>query len=272
MSKNYDEKTDTTIGVIPIVFNQFDKIWEPKSFRSLFKNLPIDITRFFIDFEYLVTNLSSMSDEFIEAFDKYGVLRATFLAMKHVRNKDFLKQHFEDIFLFLEKHPQRIDLRDQLIAYLLGNSDISAQDLEDMLKNIFSPIIQKEVMYSGTGFIAAAAREVEIKVRKEEQLIAQRAVEKAELAAKQAAEKEKERLLSARNVIIQGWLKNMPSDTIYNFVQLPRKDMDMLIDALEKVKMYQQTHKRFNLKTLTQISGLYEEELKMVLNHLASKE
>ena len=258
MSKNYDEKTDTTIGVIPIVFNQFDKIWEPKSFRSLFKNLPIDITRFFIDFEYLVTNLSSMSDEFIEAFDKYGVLRATFLAMKHVRNKTFLKQHFEDIFLFLEKHPQRIDLRDQLIAYLLGNSDISAQDLEDMLKNIFSPIIQKEVMYSGTGFIAAAAREVEIKVRKEEQLIAQRAVEK-------------ERLFIWRNVVIHSWYDNMLPNAIYRIVQLPHKDVDTLMSALDKVKTYQQTHKRINIKTLMQLSGLYEEELKTVLNFLLPK-
>ena len=117
-------------------------------------------------------------------------------------------------------------------------------------------------MYAGTGFIAAAAREVEIKVRKEEQLIAKRAVEKAI---------EKERLLSARNVIIQGWLKNMPSDTIYNFVQLPRKDMDMLIDALEKVKKYQQSHKHINIKTLMQLSGLYEEELKTVLNFLLPK-
>jgi hypothetical protein len=266
MTENYDEKTDTTIGVIPIVFNQFDKPWVAKPFRSLFKDMPADITRFLMEFEYLVTNLPAMTDEYIEAFDKYGVLRATFLAMKHVRNKEFLKQHFEDIFLFLEKHPQRIDLRDQLIAYLLGNSDISAQDLEDMLKNIFSPIIHKEVMLTGTGFIATAAREVEIKVRKEEKILAQRAVEKA--VEKALA---KERLLSSRNVIIQGWLKNMPSDTIYDFVQLSRKDVDSLIDALEKIKKYQQTHKRINLKTLTQLTGLYEEDLNEILKLLSSK-
>ena len=53
------------------------------------------------------------------AFDKHGTLRAIFLAMKYVRNKAFLKDHFEEIFLFLEKHPQKIDSRDQLIAYLI---------------------------------------------------------------------------------------------------------------------------------------------------------
>ncbi len=199
------------------------------------------------------------SDDLIAAFDKYGTLRATFMAMKYVRNKDFLRQHFEEIFQFLEKHPQKIELRDQLIAYLLGNSDISAQDLEDMLKNIFSPIIQKEVMITGTGFIAAAAREADTKARNEERLIAQRAINAAVKAA------EKAQLLKARLVTIRCWHKNIAPDAIADIAELPLKDVDTLIAAFEKVKTYQQTHKRVNIKTLMQLSGLEEAELNTLL-------
>ena len=206
-----------------------------------------------------------MSDELIDAFDKYGILRATFLAMKHVRNKAFLKEHFEDIFLFLEKHPHKIELRDQLIAYLLGNSDISAQDLEDMLKNIFSPIIQKEVMITGTGFIASAARETEIRVRKEERLNAERAVAAAKKAAEEA------QLLTKRTTVIHCWYRNIASDAIADIADLPHKDVELLIDAFQKVKTYHQTHKRFNFKTLMQLSGLKETELKLLLNLLTPK-
>lgn len=265
MNRNYDAETDTTIGVIAIVFNQFNKAWTPQSFRSLFKNVSPNIARFFIDFDYLVTNLPALSDELIDAFDKYGILRATFLAMKHVRNKAFLKEHFEDIFLFLEKHPHKIELRDQLIAYLLGNSDISAKDLEDMLKNIFSPIIQKEVMITGTGFIASAARETEIRVRKEERLNAERAVAAAKKAAEEA------QLLTKRTTVIHCWYRNIASDAIADIADLPHKDVELLIDAFQKVKTYHQTHKRFNFKTLMQLSGLKETELKLLLNLLTPK-
>lgn len=258
MNRNYNPKTDTTVGVICVVFNQFDKSREPQSFRSLFKNVSSNISRFFIDFDYLMTNLPTMSDTLIEAFDKYGTLRASFLAMKNVRNKTFLKHHFEDIFLFLEKHPHKIELRDQLIAYLLGNSDISARDLEDMLKNIFSPIIHKEVMITGTGFIAAAAREADTKARNEERLIAQKAVATAEL-------------LKSRNVALHCWHRKIAPDAIADIAKLPQKDVDSLILAFEKVKKYHETHKRINLKTLLQLSGLHEAELNELLELLTPK-
>jgi hypothetical protein len=255
MNQNYDEKTDTTIGVIPIVFNQFGKMWTPQSFRSLFKNLPPNITRFFIDFEYLMTNLSTFSDEMIGAFDKYGTLRATFLAMKYVRNKTFLIDHFEEIFLFLEKHPQKLDLRDQLIAYLLGNSDITARDLENMLKNIFSPIIQKEVMMTGTGMLATAAREAEIRTRKEERLLAAQATAQATA-------------LKAHIVAIRCWHKKIAPDAIADIAELTQKEVDALIAAFEKVKTYLETKKTTNLKALMQLSGLQEVEVTALLDVL----
>ena len=61
--------------------------------------------------------------------------------MKHVRNKRFLTKHFEDIFVFLQKHPDKTDLQSQLIAYLLGHSPMKPEEMTELLKNIFSPVL-----------------------------------------------------------------------------------------------------------------------------------
>ena len=87
--RNYDSKTDSTLVVIPNVFNQFDKGWKMKPFRSLFGELSPQITQFIPEFEALMTHLAELSAETLDAFDKYGELRAGMLAMRHVRNKKF---------------------------------------------------------------------------------------------------------------------------------------------------------------------------------------
>lgn len=67
----------------------------------------------------------------MDSLDKFGTLRAALLAMRYVKNKQFLKLHFEEIFLFLQQHPEKTDLRDQLITYVLGQSDRAVQELQE---------------------------------------------------------------------------------------------------------------------------------------------
>jgi hypothetical protein len=136
--RNYDEDTDSTLMVIPNVFNQFDKNWEMDSFRSLFKDLSVQMKRFIPDFEVLMTNLPNFSTERIDAFDKYGELRAGMLAMKYVKNKKFLLEHFEEIFVFLERHPNRDALRSQMVVYLLSASDLKAEELGSVYCSFWS--------------------------------------------------------------------------------------------------------------------------------------
>ena len=56
MRMNYDKKTDSTIPVIPIVFNQFDKGWVQKPFRSLFPHVP-NLIKQFIPSVFSCTNI-----------------------------------------------------------------------------------------------------------------------------------------------------------------------------------------------------------------------
>jgi hypothetical protein len=201
MKRNYDKDADTTIPVIPVIFNQFDKDWTPLSVSKIFPDLSSAITKFIPNFELLVINLASLSQETMDSLDKFGILKASFLAMKNVRNKKFLKQHFEDIFVFLQQHPDKTDLRDQLIAYLLGYSDMKAKDLEELLANIFSPVLKQEIMISGKGFLAVAAREAAAKAKKETRKEAQIEIDSLKLAAAKAAKKAKEAIEKAREEV-----------------------------------------------------------------------
>jgi Putative transposase, YhgA-like len=301
LKKNYDKDTDTTIPAITIIFNQFDKDWTPQSMGSLFPDLSPNVTRFIPGFDLLVINLASLSDEILASLDKFGTLKASLLAMKNVRNKKFLKRHFEEIFLFLQQHPDRTDLRDQLIAYLLGYSDINAKDLEELLANIFSPVLKQEIMISGTGFLAVAAREAAAKATKE----AKKEIDSLKFAAAKAAKKAKEDIAKAREevrieaqktkeeaqktkeeaqktkeealqlktrlTIMHGWYRDAPLDLITDMADASPSEVRQLITAFEKVKNYCQTHPQRDVKTLSQLSGLNEGEINTLLTLLAAQ-
>ena len=257
MKHNYNPKTDKTRPVIAIVFNQFDKPWEKKPYRSLFPQVSQVVSRFLFEFDYLVINLASLSDEILDSLDKYGTLKAALLAMRYIKKKEFLKQHFEDIFLFLQKHPEKIDLRDQLIAYVLGQSDLSVPDLEELLNNIFSPILKQEIMLSGTGFLAVAAREAAAAEAKA--TIATAAAEKAKLEAKEAKRESRQvRTL----ILMRGWHNGVSTDILINMVDLPSQKIKELVAAFEKVKSYCLSKKHADMKELKKLSGLPDADIK----------
>jgi hypothetical protein len=299
MKKNYNKETDTTIPVITVIFNQFNKDWTPEPFRSLFPEFSTKTARLLPEFDLLVINLASLPDDVMASLNKFGTLKAALLAMKNVRNKEFLKLHFEEIFLFLQQHPDKTDLRDQLIAYLLGYSDMSAKDLEELLANIFSPVLKQEIMISGTGFLAVAAREAAASAKAEAQKEAQReaqkkaeivkiAAEKAAKKAKLALEKAHLKILKAREeaqktreeaqktreeaqkalmlkthlTVMRSWHKGIALDLITDIAELPSGEVKQLIEAFEKVKTYFDAKSNFNVEALSQLSNLKEPEIK----------
>jgi hypothetical protein len=251
--------------VLPNVFNQFDKNWKMDSFRSLFPDLSPSMAEFVPEHRVLMTNLPDFSPEKMDAFEKYGELRAGMLAMKHVKNKKFLLEHFEEIFVFLERHPEREALRSQMVVYLLSASSLTAQELENLLKNIFSPILQKEVQMYGTGFIAVAYKEGEMKARKEEQQAAEKAklaAEKAKLAAVQ---------LEKRTLMMRSWKAGLPIPVIQIITEVKREEVEKLIAAFEKGKTYFGSKERVSTSKMMEISGLSEDEVAVLIKVLKEK-
>jgi histone H3/H4 len=300
MKKNYDKATDKTIGVIPIVFNQFDKDWEKKTFRSLFPQLSPKIARFILEFDYLVINLASLSEEIMASLDEFGTLKASLLAMRYVKNKQFLKKHFTEIFLFLQQHPEKIDLRDQLITYLLGQSDIDAKELQELLNNIFSPTIIKEMVYTGNGFIAVAYREaaaetealvtakLTAKFEKKTQLLIKKATIQAKKMVKQAAQQAAQQAVqqaaqqavenaaqlavqqaySTYLTVMRSWYKGLDINAIADIVDLSTKQLKPLITSFEIVKKTYKNEPNIDFDGLKLSSKLEEKQLKVLLELL----
>jgi hypothetical protein len=292
MKKNYDKATDKTIGVIPIIFNQFEKDWDKKTFRSLFPQLSPKIARFILEFDYLVINLASLSEEIMASLNEFGTLKASLLAMRYVKNKQFLKKHFTEIFLFLQQHPEKIDLRDQLITYLLGQSDIDAKELQELLNNIFSPTIIKEMVYTGNGFIAVAYREaaaetealvtakLTAKFEKKTQILIKKAAIQAKKMAKQAAQQAAQQAVenaaqlavqkaySTYLTVMRSWYKGLDINAIADIVAVPQKQLKPLIASFELVKKSYKNEQNTDFEALIVASKLEENELKALLELL----
>jgi recombination-promoting nuclease RpnE len=277
MKKHYNKDTNKTIPVITIIFNQFNKDWKPESFRSLLPELSEKVNRMIPDFDLLVINLASMPDEVLDLLDKYGTLRASLLAMKNVRNKRFLKKHVEEIFVFLQRHPEKTDFRDQLITYVLGQSDLSGEELEELISNIFSPVLKEEIMISGTGFLAVAAREAAATATAAANAAAEKkaaqAAKKAQLAIdaiKQEAERTKQEAektlqLKTRLTVMRSWNKGISTDYIVDIVDLSHEEVSKLIAVFESIKTDCYSKTNVDINELVESSGLTELEVKTLL-------
>jgi NADH:ubiquinone oxidoreductase subunit E len=125
------------------------------------------------------------------------------------------------------------------------------------------PVLKQEIMMSGTGFLAVAAREADAKARKEERKEAQKEIDSLKIATKKALE------LKTRLTIMHGWHRGAPLDLIADMADTSQNEVRQLIARFEKVKNYCQTHPEPDIKILTQLSGLNEAELKKMLTLLA---
>lgn len=139
----------------------------------------------------------------------------------------------------------------------IGQSDLSVPDLEELLNNIFSPILKQEIMISGTGFLAVAAREAAAAEAKA--MIATAAAEKAKLEAKEAKRESRQvRTL----IVMRGWHNGVSTDILINMVDLPSQKIKELVAAFEKVKTYYLSKKQTDMKELKKLSGLPDADIK----------
>ena len=244
MKMNYDKKTDSTIPVIPIVFNQFDKGWVQQSFRSLFPHVPSIIKQFIPEFGMIMVNLADLPDATIDSLNKYGTLKATLLAMRNVRNKRFLKKHFEEIFVFLHKHPEKTDLKSQLATYLLDPSVFTDDEIQELIDNIFSPVLKQEVMVAKKGYTAEAYRNGE---------------------AKAEAKAEKALQFQRRSTVMLGWNSGVPLNVIINMSNLSPNETVRLIAIFDKIKAYLQSETDVDMVGLKKLSDLSNAELKALV-------
>jgi hypothetical protein len=249
--KNKVEKQPESI-VIPIVFNQSAKSWEQQPFRSCFPNAPQSLLQFIPEFAYFVFNLADLSNEQIRMLREYSALRSVLLAMKHYKNLDFLKNHFEEMINFVEEHPEKEDLWQTIFAYILGNGELEQDVVNSILKNIHSPKMkQKMDLATNKGIFGQAYRQGRAeeavvwkeKLQHTENELAEERIktENERIKAENERIKAENALIEAENTriflsLLYGWHKKADAAFIAAIARIPSKEAELWVTSFEYVK------------------------------------
>jgi len=124
--------------VIPIILYHGKRRWKYQKFGEYFKNLDPDFQKFIPEFEYLLTDLSKMSDRKILALEKNFLINS-FLAMKHQKDTNYLLKNVKQIFIYtneLENVNFGTNLIETFFVYLAKTYDINQQNMNFIVKNV----------------------------------------------------------------------------------------------------------------------------------------
>ena len=117
-------------------------------------------------------------------------------------------------------------------------------EIQELIDNIFSPVLKQEVMVAKRGFTADAYRNG-----------------KAEAEAK--AEKALE--LQRRLTVMRSWHKGLALDAIMYISDLPPNETTRLIAIFDKIKAYFQSETDVDKTELKKLSNLNDAELKALV-------
>jgi hypothetical protein len=112
--------------IIPIVIYHGDEGWKMRRVSDYFEGIDEHLERFIPNFGYHFTNISGYSNEKLIAMG-IGKLLNVFLAMKYVRDKEYIKNNFSSLFIYAEQYlvgEESANFLRTIIVYLFKNSDI----------------------------------------------------------------------------------------------------------------------------------------------------
>jgi hypothetical protein len=141
-----------------------------------------------------------------------------------------------------------------------------------LLHNIFH-LLKKEIMITGTGFLAVAAREIAA----ENALAQQARIEAQKWRAdaqktRASTERLKRKILKGQTKsIMHGWNRGASCELLIYILDLSPNQVIELVSVFEKVKTYCNSNTEVDMKELKKISGLTHTELKPLLALLQQK-
>ncbi len=141
--------------IIPILFYHGEQAWHYRPFEDYFDVPDPYLKQFIPSFQYLLTDLSKYTDKELFALE-IGFLFSTLLLLKHKRDKDFIKQNHEEIFIFVEKlrnDPISDDFLEIMILYILKTYNMEKQEVIDIVKTL-PPKVKLETMSTYDKLIA----------------------------------------------------------------------------------------------------------------------
>ncbi len=128
--------------IVPIIVYHGKTRWELKHFSESFEDWDESIRPYLPAFDYLLTDLSGLSDEEILRLDAHFLINAL-LALKHQGEKDYLRANIRLLFYSLEeaedKHPEK-NYPEKILVYLLVTTEFSDEDWTQLVEETPPPI------------------------------------------------------------------------------------------------------------------------------------
>lgn len=126
--------------VVPILLYHGEKRWKCKTLDELFKDIDEELKQFIPSFDFIFNDLGKLDDHAIEALQN-KFLAASFLALKHNWNKEWLEKNVVKLLTLAMEGPE--GLQKGIIIYIGSRSVFN----ENVL-NSLPDSIKKDVMNS----------------------------------------------------------------------------------------------------------------------------
>ena len=144
------------------------------------------------------------------------------------------------------------------MAYIIGQSALTHEEIQELINNIFSPVLKEEITMIEEGFMAVAAREAEARAEARLKIEAQTALETA-------------LRFQRRFTIMHAWHSGISLDLITNITSSPKNEVMQLVAICEKVKTYCASTKKIDKEELKNLSGLNADELTALVKLLTQQ-
>ncbi len=157
--------------VVPIVVYHGSRPWPNDSIAEFFPGTPANLHGYFLNIDYVLTDLSSIPESLIKANEMLGALRSLFLAFKYAFDPVHLKENFSDILIFVAtSRGPFFDsmLTEMLLTYIQKRLDMDTREMENLIESL--PEAPRKIALSTYDRILAKGREEGLQKGREEGL------------------------------------------------------------------------------------------------------
>jgi hypothetical protein len=124
--------------VIALLLYHGKSKWEPKMTHDKFVSyLPSDLLEYVANPKIIAIDIQAMSPEQIEDMVDLKILRAAFIALKNAHDKEFFRQHIEEVFKFVEDLPTDYLFQsffEMLLEYMQRRSELEEAEFKNFIE------------------------------------------------------------------------------------------------------------------------------------------
>lgn len=129
--------------IVPIIVYHGSAKWQYKPFKDYFKDFDEDFAAFLPNVYYWLTDLQKYPDAMIKKFEA-SFLPKIFLAFKHYRDKNYIKDQFVSLLFFDTSNEENRDkiyyFFEILTLYLCHISDIGMDEFDKKMEKLVEPL------------------------------------------------------------------------------------------------------------------------------------